>query len=151
MTFPHYSGIQTSIKNFKIHVLPWRNWLARSTVNRKVGGSSPPGSELFYRKSRFRKCDKNPPRYGVDHVRCLGDSIMDSLFVVSAHITLKTPLPGGLEPPTFRLTVERANQLRHGSIGRFWPSFLIRDSSSSRAQHFVRRPAREFFFHRQPF
>ena len=28
---------------------------------------------------------------------------------------LKIPLPGGLEPPTFRLTVERANQLRHGS------------------------------------
>ena len=25
-------------------VLPWRNWLARSAVNRKVGGSSPPGS-----------------------------------------------------------------------------------------------------------
>ena len=24
--------------------LPWRNWLARSAVNRKVGGSSPPGS-----------------------------------------------------------------------------------------------------------
>ena len=24
-------------------------------------------------------------------------------------------LPGGLEPPTFRLTAERANQLRHGS------------------------------------
>ena len=23
--------------------LPWRNWLARSTVNREVGGSSPPG------------------------------------------------------------------------------------------------------------
>ncbi len=22
---------------------PWRNWLARSAVNRKVGGSSPPG------------------------------------------------------------------------------------------------------------
>lgn len=22
---------------------PWRNWLARSTVNREVGGSSPPG------------------------------------------------------------------------------------------------------------
>lgn len=27
---------------------PWRNWLARSAVNRKVGGSSPPGGELFY-------------------------------------------------------------------------------------------------------
>ena len=25
-------------------MLPWRNWLARSAVNRKVGGSSPPGS-----------------------------------------------------------------------------------------------------------
>ena len=26
------------------HVKPlWRNWLARSAVNRKVGGSSPPG------------------------------------------------------------------------------------------------------------
>ena len=28
--------------------LPWRNWLARSTVNRKVGGSSPPGSETLF-------------------------------------------------------------------------------------------------------
>ena len=36
--------------------------------------------------------------------------------LVLTHITLKTPLPGGLEPPTFRLTVERANQLRHGSL-----------------------------------
>jgi hypothetical protein len=26
---------------------PWRNWLARSAVNRKVGGSSPPGGALF--------------------------------------------------------------------------------------------------------
>ena len=25
----------------------WRNWLARSTVNRKVGGSSPPEGEPF--------------------------------------------------------------------------------------------------------
>ena len=32
----------------------WRNWLVRSAVNRKVGGSSPPGSDLleqnFYRR-----------------------------------------------------------------------------------------------------
>ena len=27
---------------------PWRNWLARSAVNRKVGGSSPPGGGLFF-------------------------------------------------------------------------------------------------------
>ena len=26
----------------------------------------------------------------------------------------KLPSPGGLEPPTFRLTAERANRLRHG-------------------------------------
>jgi hypothetical protein len=26
---------------------PWRNWLARSAVNRKVGGSSPPGGGVF--------------------------------------------------------------------------------------------------------
>jgi hypothetical protein len=26
----------------------------------------------------------------------------------------KTTPPGGLEPPTFRLTAERASQLRHG-------------------------------------
>ena len=42
------------MKIFKFHVLPWRNWLARSTVNRKVGGSSPPGSELYYQKIQFR-------------------------------------------------------------------------------------------------
>ena len=27
---------------------PWRNWLARSAVNRKVGGSSPPGGEILF-------------------------------------------------------------------------------------------------------
>ena len=27
--------------------LPWRNWLARSAVNREVGGLSPPGSDFF--------------------------------------------------------------------------------------------------------
>ena len=26
----------------------WRNWLARSAVNRKVGGSSPPRDDLFF-------------------------------------------------------------------------------------------------------
>ena len=30
-----------------LHMSPWRNWLARSTVNRKVGGSSPPGDGYF--------------------------------------------------------------------------------------------------------
>ena len=32
--------------------------------------------------------------------------------------------PGGLEPPTFRLTAERASQLRHGGIWAFQGAFL---------------------------
>ena len=28
----------------------------------------------------------------------------------------KLPPPGGLEPPTFRLTAERASRLRHGGL-----------------------------------
>ena len=41
--------------------------------------------------------------------------------ILGMKIAPKLSLPGGLEPPTFRLTVERANQLRHGStrIGKF--------------------------------
>ena len=30
----------------------------------------------------------------------------------------KVSSPGGLEPPTFRLTAERANRLRHGDMLR---------------------------------
>ena len=30
-----------------LHQPPWRNWLARSAVNRKVGGSSPPGGAFL--------------------------------------------------------------------------------------------------------
>ena len=29
-------------------MLLWRNWLARSAVNRKAGGSSPPRSVIFF-------------------------------------------------------------------------------------------------------
>jgi hypothetical protein len=32
---------------------PWRNRLARSAVNRKVGGSSPPGGDPFCRLGLF--------------------------------------------------------------------------------------------------
>ena len=32
---------------YKLIHPPWRNWLARSTVNREVGGSSPPGGVDF--------------------------------------------------------------------------------------------------------
>ena len=35
--------------------------------------------------------------------------------MVPRKATMGTP-PGGLEPPTFRLTAERASQLRHGGF-----------------------------------
>ena len=38
---------------------PWRNWLARSAVNRKVGGSSPPGGALFLSLMLFSWGEKN--------------------------------------------------------------------------------------------
>ena len=34
----------------------------------------------------------------------------------------KGPPPGGLEPPTFRLTAERASLLRHGGLTDVWES-----------------------------
>ena len=35
--------------------------------------------------------------------------------------------PGGLEPPTFRLTAERANRLRHGDFhGGNWYKYLTK-------------------------
>ena len=37
----------------KHHMPPWRNRLARSAVNRKVGGSSPPGGEYFTNLLKF--------------------------------------------------------------------------------------------------
>ncbi len=48
----------------------------------------------------------------------------------------KTP-PGGLEPPTFRLTAERASQLRHGGgyilliklILKFFAFLQLQDTS----------------------
>ena len=33
--------------SYVTHMPPWRNWLARSAVNRKVGGSSPPGGAFL--------------------------------------------------------------------------------------------------------
>ena len=38
---------------------PWRNWLARSAVNRKVGGSSPPGGDHFLFCFELNKLEQN--------------------------------------------------------------------------------------------
>ena len=37
-------------------------------------------------------------------------------FFKSLDIVKKFSPPGGLEPPTFRLTAERASRLRHGGL-----------------------------------
>ena len=48
--------------------------------------------------------------------------ILVSVILVSAYIlfckkkTVAAASPGGLEPPTFRLTAERADRLRHGDL-----------------------------------
>ena len=41
------------------------------------------------------------------------------------------PSPGGLEPPTFRLTAERANRLRHGDLCEIPMNFKQKFRSSS--------------------
>ena len=119
----------TSIRIFLRSQLPWRNWLARSTVNRKVGGSSPPGSEEFCISVLFEIRMRNS-KFLVDNCAFIWQGTDTQEFLGSRPSTdnfrnfvlLKIPLPGGLEPPTFRLTVERANQLRHGSccIASVW-------------------------------
>lgn len=44
---------------------------------------------------------------------------------------------GGLEPPTFRLTAERANQLRHRDlVGTVWPHLADNISSDLSFPHF---------------
>ena len=40
-------AIWTSVLRYELFKLLWRNWLARSTVNRKVDGSSPSRSDVF--------------------------------------------------------------------------------------------------------
>ena len=49
--------------------------------------------------------------------RCSADPFFKGAKTVKAwcHNLCFTP-PGGLEPPTFRLTAERASQLRHGGL-----------------------------------
>ena len=48
MIFRSFSGDngEVSHESLRIDRSPWRNWLARSAVNRKVGGSIPPGDDM---------------------------------------------------------------------------------------------------------
>ena len=51
------------------------------------------------------------------HASYIENDHMKMLFVIMfCGPEQKQPSPDGLEPPTFRLTAERANQLRHGDL-----------------------------------
>ena len=54
--FQSTSDLNSAISFLSTSKPPWRNWLARSAVNRKVGGSSPPGGGplfLFFKTLYF--------------------------------------------------------------------------------------------------
>ena len=52
------------------------------------------------------------------HANYTENNHLKILFVIIfCRSAQKEPSPGGLEPPTFRLTAERANELRHGDFG----------------------------------
>ena len=51
---------------------------------------------------------------------------------------IKISLPGGFEPPTFRLTVERANQLRHGSHAPWLQLVLVKNDGINLVLNFTR-------------
>ena len=47
----HVGRFWTYIDTATVNLPPWRNRLARSAVNRKVGGSSPPGGAQHFVKA----------------------------------------------------------------------------------------------------
>ena len=57
------------------------------------------------------------------HANYIENNHMKILFVIIfCRCEQKEPSPGGLEPPTFRLTAERANQLGQGDLHK--PTFF---------------------------
>ena len=66
---------------------------------------------------RSRGATDNASDYGSED--CRFESCRDrNFFLNNFHVNLGKMFapPGGLEPPTFRLTAERASQLRHGGM-----------------------------------
>ena len=58
------------------------------------------------------------------HANYIETNDLKILFVIIfCRSEQKEPSPGGLEPPTFRLTAERANQLRQGDLHE--PTFFF--------------------------
>ena len=75
-------------------MLHWRSWLARGT----------------YKNEKCRGREFDPP---MEQIFCIfglrfTDRKKDRARAPTVQMCAKIPLPGGLEPPTFRLTAERA-------------------------------------------
>ena len=71
------------------HRPPWRNWLARSAVNRKVGGSSPPGGGRI----PFRSCASRARykwRFGVSNVTSTPSKGRIPLVECALNLTMKS-------------------------------------------------------------
>ena len=75
--------------------------ITRWTTNPEIAGSNPARFDFFFSLSIFLP------------------------FSSKNNEDVKIAPPGGLEPPTFRLTAERASQLRHG--GRMEHGALTRE------------------------
>ena len=69
--------------------------ITRLTTDQKIAGSNPAEIEFFFHKTYC---------------------YWYSRFIIEYNKKKCWAPPGGLEPPTFRLTAERANQLRHGGL-----------------------------------
>ena len=70
----------------------WRNWLARSAVNRKVGGSSPPrdGKDFFVFSFFFLQSLSGLDNFTIDNPVCVCVSVcplevITTIFFISAY------------------------------------------------------------------
>ena len=78
--------------------------ITRLTTDQKIAGSNPAGIDTFF-LFLVLSFFSAPPFYP----HCKPDAAL------AKEIDAKDAAPpGGLEPPTFRLTAERASRLRHG-------------------------------------
>ena len=94
------------------------------TIEPLPGGFEPPTFRLTAERAnqlRHGSCQHVFPRelLYVTHWASVINNILKSCILTIA------PLPGGFEPPTFRLTAERANQLRHGTCQVFFQRELL--------------------------
>ena len=94
---------------------PVAQWITRLPTEQKIVGSSPAWIEKSFCPIIFSGtvCPSQ-----LQPGTCSTENAVEchSMLPVTCYGEKKKPPPGGLEPPTFRLTAERASQLRHGGM-----------------------------------